>query len=205
MPDGRQSLALRAMQPNMEQARQAFVGMVDDLYRRGATGRAVIGLELAQEMMSAAVESVVKAQDEAEITDVKLQLFEDSGLFTCSLRVKAKAWPPRPPIDTRVELGVRDVTHSEAGESGSVMFRVEKPLYFTSTFADIIIALLGKIVRGLPVSIDALRHKDALVTIDFAQFVKGYRPELAAHTKQVRLYGLKVTTGKAKVEVGFLR
>ncbi len=193
------------MAGNMEQARLAFVGMVDDLYQRGATGRTVIALELAQELLAAAFESASAGQDEAEITNVRLDLFEDAGLFSCSIKVKGKAWPPRPPVDTRVELGVRDVTHSEAGESGSVMFRVEKPLHFSSTFADMLIALLGKIVRKLPVSIDALRHKDALVTIDFAQFVKAFRPELGAHARQVRLYALKVATGKAKVEIGFLK
>ncbi|MBK8207458.1 MAG: hypothetical protein IPK87_11840 [Planctomycetes bacterium] len=189
----------------MEQARLAFVGMVDDLYQRGATGRTVIALELAQELLAAAFESAATGQDEAEITNVRLDLFEDAGLFSCNIKVKGKAWPPRPPVDTRVELGVRDVTHSEAGESGSVMFRVEKPLHFSSTFADMLIGLLGKIVRKLPVSIDALRHKDALVTIDFAQFVKAFRPELGAHARQVRLYALKVSAGKAKVEIGFLK
>jgi hypothetical protein len=193
------------MQPDFEQARQAFVRMVDDLYGRQATGRVVLGLEVAPELLAAALESGARQQQEADITDVKLEFFPDAALFSCRVRVRGKAWPPRPPVDTTVEMAVRDITHSEAGESGSVMFRVEKPLHFSSKFADVVMGLLGKIARNLPVSIDALRHKDSLVTIDFAQFVKALRPELGAHARQVRLYGLQVTAGKARVDVGFVQ
>jgi hypothetical protein len=193
------------MSGDLEAARVAFVRLVDGLYQRQATGRTVFSLEVAPELVAAALESGAQQQQEAEITRVNLEFFPDAALFSCHVKVKGKAWPPRPPVDTTVELGVRDITHSDAGESGSLMFRVEKPLSFSSKFADVVIGLLGKLARGLPVSIDALRHKDALVTVDFAEFVKALRPELGPHAKQVRLYGLDVQQGKAKVEIGFVR
>ncbi len=195
----------RAMASELELARVAFLRMVDDLYQRGATGRAVLTLEVAPELVAAAFESALSQQQEAEITSVALEFFPDAARFSCRVKVKGKAWPPRPPVDTGISLAVRDITHSDAGLSGSVLFRVEQPLHFSSGFADLLIGLLGKIARNLPVSIDALRHKDSLVTIDFAEFVKALRPELSAHAKQVRLYGLNVQPGKAKVEVGFVR
>lgn len=193
------------MEPDLERARQAFVRMVDDLHRRNATGRAAITFELAQEMVASAIESAAAQQQEAEITELDVQFFENAALFHARVKVKGKAWPPRPPIDTRVSMAVRDITHSEAGDSGSVMFRVEKPLEFSSTFADILMGLIGKLTARLPVSIDALRHKDALVTVDFAAFVKVFRPDMAQHARQVRLYGLKVSHGRARSEIGFVK
>lgn len=192
-------------QPDFEKARAAFVHMVSDLHRRNATGRAAITFELAQELIASAIESAAAQQQEAEITELDVQFFENAALFNARIKVKGKAWPPRPPIDTRVSLAVRDITHSETGDSGSVMFRVEKPLEFSSSFADILMGLVGKLARGLPVSIDALRHRDSLVTIDFAAFVRAFRPDLAGHARQVRLYGLKVSQGKARSEIGFLK
>lgn len=192
-------------QPDFEKARAAFVHMVDDLHRRNATGRAAVTLELGQELIASAIESAALQQQEAEITELEVQFFENAAIFAGRIKVKGKAWPPRPPIDTRVNFAIRDITHSDAGDSGSVMFRVEKPLEFSSTFADILMGLIGKLARGLPVSIDALRHKDALITIDFAAFVRVFRPDLAGHARQVRLYGLKVSQGKARSEIGFLK
>jgi hypothetical protein len=186
-------------------AQDALSHLVNDLYRREATGRGVFALELAQELVSAALESGSKQQDEAEVTDVRMQFFEDAAMFECRLKIRAKAFPPRPPIDTRVTFGIRDVTHSEAGNSGSVMFRVEQPLTLSSRFADILMAALGKVARKLPISIDALRHKDSLVTVDFAKMVGAVRPDLAPTANQVRLYGLKVKQGSAWLQIGFIK
>ncbi|MBX3474483.1 MAG: hypothetical protein KF754_08880 [Planctomycetes bacterium] len=193
------------MEPDFERARLAFGRMVDDLHRRNATGRAAIAIELAQEMLASAIESAAAQQQEAEITELDVQFFENAALFHARIKVKGKAWPPRPPIDTRVSMAVRDITHSEVGDSGSVMFRVEKPLEFSSTFADILMGLIGKLASRLPVSIDALRHKDALVTIDFAAFVRAFRPDMGAQARQIRLYALKVSHGRARADVGFLK
>ncbi|MBE7490654.1 MAG: hypothetical protein HS108_02660 [Planctomycetes bacterium] len=192
-------------QADFKHARAAFAHMVSDLHRRNATGRAALAVELAQEMIASALESAAMQQQEAELSDVDVQLYDNAAVFAARVRVKGRAWPPRPPVDTRVSLAVRDITHSEAGDSGSVLFRVEKPLEFSSSFADILMGILGKLARGLPVSIDALRHKDALVTVDFAAFVRAFRPDLAAQARQVRLYGLKVGPGRVRAEVGFLR
>jgi hypothetical protein len=190
---------------DLERAQRAFERMVSELLKRGGTGRPALTFEVTEEFLSAAVESTAKEQDEAEITDVKFQFFPDAALVSAQVRVKARAWPPRPPVNTRIEFGAREITHSEAGKSGSVMFRVEKPLTFSSTFADVIIGLLGKLIRGGPVSLDSLRHKDALITLDFSQLVGMLRPELAANAAQVRLYNLKVSQGTARVEVGFVK
>lgn len=179
--------------------------MVEGLYRREATGRGVIAFELSEEVIAASMESGAREQQEAEISDVKLSFYEDAALFSCRVKVKGQAWPPRPPVDTRVEFGAREITHSEVGASGSVMFRVEKPLSFSSKFANVMIGLLGKLMKKLPVSLDALRHRDSLVTIDFARLVGAMRPDLAAQAKQVRLYNLKVTQGRVRVDIGFVK
>lgn len=192
-------------QPDFDRARAALERTVADLHRRQATGRSVFAIEIAAELIASGIESAAREQQEAEITELDVQFFENAAMFSARVKVKGKAWPPRPPVDTRVSMAIRDITHSEAGESGSVMFRVEKPLEFSSSFADILIGLLGKLTRKLPVSIDALRSKDALVTINFAEFVKVARPDMAANARLVRLYGLKVSLGRARVEIGFLR
>ena len=179
--------------------------MVDELLKRGGTGRSALTFEISEEFLGAAVESGAREQEEAEISDVKFQFFDDAALVSAQIRVKGRAWPPRPPVNTHVDFAAREIKHSEAGKSGSVVFRVEKPLTFSSTFADIIIGLLGKLIRGGPVSLDALRQKDAEVTIDFAKLVAMARPDLAAHVAQVRLYAIKVSQGRARVEIGFVK
>ena len=188
-----------------ERAERAFRRMIEGLFERGATGRSVFGVELSEELIASALEAGAREQDEAEISEVKLQFFEDAALFSARVKVQGKAWPPRPPVDTKVEFGARDITHSETGDSGSVMFRVEKPLTFSSKFADVIMALLGKLTKRMPISIDALRHKDSLVTIDFAQLVKMTRPDLAQQAGHARLYHLKVSQGKARADIGFTK
>jgi hypothetical protein len=191
--------------PDLERARRAFGRMVDELYRREATGRPVMAFELDEHMIAAAVQTTAGEQQEAELSEVKLQLFEDAAIFAARVKVKGRAWPPRPPVDTRFEFGVRDITHSAAGKSGSVMFRVEKPLSLSSAFADVVLGLLGKLMRGGPVSLDALRHKDSLVTIDFAKMLGMLRPDMAGNAAQMRLYQLKVSQGRARFELGFLK
>lgn len=188
-----------------ERGAEAFERLIHELAGRQATGRAVLKLELDEALLASLLESGAATQEEAQVTGVKLQLFQDAAAFSCRVRVKGKAFPPRPPVDTGVELAVRDITASEAGESGSILFRVEKPLAFSSTFADLMMGLIGKLAKNLPVSIDALRHKDALVTLDFARFVAALQPELASRARHVRLHGLRVSSGKAEVEVGFVR
>ena len=190
---------------DLERARKAFERMVGELFKRGGTGRPALSFEVTEEFLSASVESGAREQEDAEVTDVKIQFFPDAALVSAQVRVKARAWPPRPPVNTRIEFGAREITHSEAGKSGSVLFRVEKPLTFSSTFADVIIGLLGKVFRGGPVSLDALRHKDALITVDFSKLVAMFRPDLAQNAAQVRLYAMKVSQGKARVEIGFVK
>jgi hypothetical protein len=182
-----------------------FKLLVDDLYRRQATGRGVLSLELDEGLVSALLETGARGQRDAEVSDVKLELFDDAAQFSCRIRVKPQAWPPRPPIDTSLELAVRDITASEAGDSGAVLFRVEKPLAFSSRFAEVMAGLLGKLARNMPVSIDALRHKDALVTVDFAELAAAMAPRFAAQARQVRLHGLKVGPGRVRAELGLLR
>lgn len=202
----RRELALRAMaDPNLERARVAFGRMVDELYKRGATGRPVLTFELTEDMIAATIESGAREQQDAEITEVKLQLFEDAALFSARVKVRGKAWPPRPPVDSRIELGVREITHSEAGKSGSVLFRVERPLTFSSTFAELLVGMVGKLLKSGPVSLDALRHKDALVTLDFAKLLAMLRPDLAGNAQQMRLYHMKVSQGRVRFEIGFVK
>jgi hypothetical protein len=191
--------------PDMERAQRAFGRVVDELFKREATGRSVMAFELSEEVIAAVIQSGAAEQQEAEFSDVKLQLFPDAALFSARIKVKGKAWPPRPPVNTHIEFGVREITHSEAGKSGSVLFRVEKPLTFSSTFADIVIGLLSKLTRGGPVSLDALRHKDSLITLDFAKLLAMLRPDMAANAAQMRLYHMKVSQARVRFELGFLK
>lgn len=197
--------SLLAMEPDLERAKQAFANLVSDLYQRQGTGSTAFAMELSESLIASVLQAGSREQTEAELSDVSLQLFPDAALFSCALKVKGKAWPPRPPVNTRIELGVRDVAHSDFGDSGSVLFRVEKPLTFSSGFADILIGLLGKLTKSMPISIDALRSKDALITLDFAALIKVLRPDLAQHARHVKLYGVKVSQGKVRFEVGFVR
>jgi hypothetical protein len=190
---------------DLERAQKAFARMVDELFKRGGTGRPALSFDVTEEFLGAAIESGAREQEDAEITDVKFQFFENAALVSAQVRVKGRAWPPRPPVNTHVDFAAREITHSEAGRSGSVTFRVEKPLTFSSTFADIVIGLLSKLIRSGPVNLDALRHKDALVTIDFAKLVGMARPDLAGNAAQVRLYAMKVSQGRARVEIGFIK
>ena len=190
---------------NANQAQQAFAHMVEGLFKRQATGRGVIAFELSEEVIAASLEGGAKQQNEAQVSDVSLQFFDDAAVFSARVRVKGKAWPPRPPVDTKVSFSAKEVTHSEVGQSGAVMFRVEKPLTFSSTFADVLAGVVGKLFKGLPVSLDSLRHRDSLVTIDFAKLIKTMRPDFAAHAAQVRLYNLKVTQSRVRVELGFVK
>ncbi|MCA8910663.1 MAG: hypothetical protein KDB82_03075 [Planctomycetes bacterium] len=190
---------------NANQAQQAFAHMVEGLFKRQATGRGVIAFELSEEVIAASLEGGAKQQNDAQVSDVSLQFFEDAAVFSARVKVKGKAWPPRPPVDTKVSFSAKEVTHSEVGQSGAVMFRVEKPLTFSSTFADVLAGVVGKLFKGLPVSLDSLRHRDSLVTIDFAKLIKTMRPDFAAHAAQVRLYNLKVTQSRVRVELGFVK
>ena len=190
---------------NANQAQQAFAHMVEGLFKRQATGRGVIAFELSEEVIAASLEGGAKQQNDAQVSDVSLQFFEDAAVFSARVKVKGKAWPPRPPVDTKVSFSAKEVTHSEVGQSGAVMFRVEKPLTFSSTFADVLAGVVGKLFKGLPVSLDSLRHRDSLDTIDFAKLIKTMRPDFAAHAAQVRLYNLKVTQSRVRVELGFVK
>ena len=130
---------------NANQAQQAFAHMVEGLFKRQATGRGVIAFELSEEVIAASLEGGAKQQNDAQVSDVSLQFFDDAAVFSARVRVKGKAWPPRPPVDTKVSFSAKEVTHSEVGQSGAVMFRVEKPLTFTSTFADVLAGVVGKL------------------------------------------------------------
>lgn len=191
------------MGENLDRGAEAFEHLLRGLSSRQATGRVVLGLELDEALASALLESGAALQQEALVSDVRLELFEDAAAFSCRLQVKGKAFPPRPPVDTTVQLSVRDVTASESGKSGSILFRVEQPLTFSSKFADMLMGIFSKLAGDLPVSPDALRHKDSLVTLDFARFVAALHPELTDRARHLRLHSLKVGTGSMRVELGF--
>ena len=192
-------------EPNLDRAREAFRRMVDGLHRRQATGRASMAFELSQELVAAAIESAAGEQADAEISEVHLELFPDAAAISARVRVKGRVFPPRPPVDTHLSLKLRDIIAGEAGDSGCVMFRVEEPLRFSSAFADLLVGLLGSLSRKLPVSLDALRSKDALVTVDFAAILRVWRPDLAGDARSARLYALRVRSGAARAEVGFIK
>ncbi len=85
---------------------------------------------------------------------------------------------------------------------GAVTFVVEEPLAFTSMFADMLLALIGKSASRLPVNISDLRTKGARLRLDFTALVNAARPELVQSAAQIRLQKLSLTPGKAQ-ELGF--
>jgi hypothetical protein len=82
-------------------------------------------------------------------------------------------------------------------------FVVEEPLAFSSMFADMLLALVGKFAHRLPVNISELRTKGARVHINFIELVKAVRPELSLSATQIKLQKLHISPGHALVELGF--
>ena len=83
------------------------------------------------------------------------------------------------------------------------MFTVDEPLSFSSMFADLLLAMVGKFASSLPVSISELRTKGARVRLDFTALVRALRPELAQSAALVRLQKISLTPGHAFIELGF--
>jgi hypothetical protein len=188
---------------------QGLRGFISRLGSRGGLSRQDLALELAAEMVAAAIESAAAAQPggaaegAAEISDVRVEFGEDTVAIAARVRIKGRAWPPRPPLDTELSIEVAEVLAGDEGASGCLICRVHKPLSFSSTFAEMLAGLLGRWMRGIPAPLETLRRKDAILTIDFAAMVRAGRPDLAKDAALVRLHRIKVSPGRVRLEIGF--
>lgn len=189
--------------PNQPQIEVMFKHMLGSLKNRESLGVPTLSFELSNAFVAATVESASIQQDDAEISNVKVMLNDNSAEFSASVKVKGRAWPPRPPVNTDVGFKARDIRCEDKGASGSIIFTIEKPLEFSSKFVDLFAGLIGKLLKGLPVSLDDLRRENAQITLDFADMVRTWEPEMSAHVKNVRLFGIVVSANKARFEIGF--
>ena len=187
----------------IERANAAFQRFVKSLAARQGTDRPAVGFSVSQEFAAAFIESGAAEQQEVHINDLFFGFAESAASVTVRIKIPGKAWPPRPPIDTRVSIKVAELAIAENSNGGAVTFVVDEPLAFTSMFADLLLGLFAKFASRLPVNISDLRTKGARLRLDFSALVKAARPELAQSAAQMRLQKLSLTPGKAHVELGF--
>lgn len=189
--------------PDKQQIEAMFQHSLNGLKQRNALKKPVLAVELAEELIAAALEAGAIQQDDAEISNVQVRLAGNAAEFSAQIKVKGRAWPPRPPIDTRVNFKASSISHEEGGTCGMIGMTIERPLEFSSKFADLLAGLFGKLLKGLPIPLDELRRKDARIKMDFAAMLKDGPPDVAKHADSLLLLGLNITDGKARVELGF--
>ncbi|MHC4841705.1 MAG: hypothetical protein ACYTDT_12275 [Planctomycetota bacterium] len=153
--------------------------------------------------MAATLEAGSIQQDEVEVSDLTVVFAEGTAEFSTRIRVKGRAWPPRPPIDTSLGFSAHRISVEDTGTSGSVAFTIQKPLTFSSKFVDLLASLIGKLLKDLPVSLDDLRKEGNQISLDFAEIVRTWQPEMTVHVDNMKLFGLTVSPGKAKLDIGF--
>ncbi|MEE9312431.1 MAG: hypothetical protein V3V10_08475 [Planctomycetota bacterium] len=190
-------------QPDKQQIEAMFKHSLNGLKQRNALKKPVTSVKLAEELIAAALEAGATQQDDAEISNLQVSLTDGAAEFSAQIKVKGRAWPPRPPIDTRVSFKANCISHEEGGACGTIGMTIEQPLEFSSKFADLLAGLFGKLLKGLPIPLDDLRRKDARIKIDFADMLKDGPPDVAKHAESLLLLGLKIADGKAVVELGF--
>lgn len=187
----------------IERAQAAFRRFVASLAARQGTDKPAFGVQVSQEFAAAFIESGAAEQQEIHINDVFFGFAESAAALNVRIKIPGKAWPPRPPIDTRISLKVAEITIAQDSAGGAVLFTVEEPLSFSSMFADMLMAMVGKFASRLPVNIADLRTKGARVKLDFPALVRALRPELAPSAAQIRLHKLQLKPGTAFIELGF--
>ncbi|MDC1141523.1 hypothetical protein OAU50_00385 [Planctomycetota bacterium] len=180
-----------------------FKHMLAGLKRRDVLGKAIVSFELAQELIAATLEAGATQQEDAEVSEQIVIFTEDAAEFSSRVKVKGRAWPPRPPVDTKVGFKVNEIKYENEGRNGSISFTIEKPLEFSSKFVDLLAGLLGKLFKKLPVSLDELRREGTRITLDFADIIRTWQPELTTHSDNVKLLGMKVSESKVKFDIGF--
>lgn len=184
-------------------AQAAFARFIRSLAARQGTDKPALGFSVSQEMAAAFIESGAAEQQDVQINDVFIGFAESAASLTVRVKVPGKAWPPRPPIDTRISMKAAAIEIVPGSAGGAVVFTVEEPLTFSSTFADMLLALASKFTSRLPVNVSDLRTKGARVRVEFAALVRAFRPELAQSASQIRLLALGLTPGRASIEIGF--
>lgn len=185
-----------------QRARSALIRLVRGLAVRNGTGRGVLGIELTQELCAAAIQSASAEQDDAEVSEVSVVIAGDGASLAARVKVCGRAWPPRPPVDTRLTLRLSNVSVSSEGASGRLMFVVDEPLTLSSAFADAVLGLLSALFGG-PRRLEELRRKGAVVSLDFSEVVRAARPDLSPLADLVRLHKVVLSPGLARLEIGF--
>ena len=187
----------------IERANAAFQRFVRALAARQGTNKPALGFMASQEFAAAFVESSAAEQPEITIDEVFFGFGEKSVALSAHVKVPGKAWPPRPPVNTSFHLKVRELELVQVAQGSAITFVVDEPLSFSSTMADLLVGLLGKLFSRLPISIADLRTKHARVSLNFTALVEAARPDLASSAAQISLRKLTVMPGQAQVEIGF--
>lgn len=161
--------------------------LLASLSSKGALGMPLAGISLAPALIAAAIESAGRDAKGVEISQVNIQCADDELSVQMNIKVKARAWPPRPSIQTRASIGLRGF----AVQAGAVACTVARPLEFSSALADMVAGLAGKL---LPLG--ELRTKDARVLLD-------PRPLLGAGADRLCVFAIRVSANAVVLEVGF--
>jgi hypothetical protein len=161
--------------------------LVASLGSRGALGVPLAGVSLAPALIAAAIEAASRNHEDAEISQVGIECADDELSVQTNIKVKAKAWPPRPSIQTRASITLRGFTI----QAGAVACTVARPLEFSSALADMVAGLAGKL---LPLG--ELRTKDARVLLD-------PRPLLGPGADRLCVFAIRVSANAVVLEVGF--
>ncbi|HVS08756.1 MAG TPA: hypothetical protein VMS76_02695 [Planctomycetota bacterium] len=166
--------------------------------------RAPLALEVPQALASALVATALSEREEPRIDEVDVRLEQDEIRLEARVRLPGRAWPPRPPIDTRVRFAATDV-RIERGDPGALLFRVSEPLSFSSSLAETAAGAAGLFGKAklLPLRIDELRRKGAALRLDLGVLLERLPPGAAAILADVRVQALALTPGRARLELGF--
>ncbi|KAA0209188.1 hypothetical protein EDM80_15015 [bacterium] len=187
----------------IERANLAFQRFVRALAQRQGTDKPAVGFTASQEFAAAFIESGAAEQGDIQITEVFFGFGTSSVALSARVKVPGKAWPPRPPVDTHFHMKLADLAVSQAADGSAVSFVVDEPLTFSSTLADMLVGLLGKLFSRMPISISDLRTRGARLKLNFTALVSAARPDLAQSASQIRLQTLNLTPGRAHIELLF--
>lgn len=164
-----------------------FSHLLAGLGARAAMGRTLATVSLTPELIAAAIEAGSRKSNDAEISNVSIECGDDALSVRMDIKVKARAWPPRPSFSTSASVGLRGFVI----DSGRVACTVARPLEFSSALADMVAGLAGKL---LPLG--ELRTQDARVVLD-------PRPLLGAGADRLCAFAIRVSANAVVLEVGF--
>jgi len=180
----------------------SFVVFQREFARLARSATPAIALEVCENTASAALAAAAAGLEDAEVHDIRVRFMEGRAILNAHVRVRGKAWPPRPPVDTEMSLTAGEFKAEAA--SRRLKFTVVEPLSFSSGFAEILVGLFGRWLKGGPVSLDQLRNEGETVTVDFAELMKGVSQEIATAIGGATLTAFSATEGMLRLEFDFV-